>query len=167
MAVAKTINERNNRTMPSTRSSLCLPGDPPKSPYPDFRRIREIVALLEPGQETVIKDIPATWAAQVIESVEAQGTRKEISLRFSPHIPREEQLTLANHNRSSYNSLTSSLLVRPMPTDLHSSCQEWLVQELLQMAVAGWLTPQETLLLNFSSGTSKTFHSLALTNLEI
>ena len=86
--------------MPSTRSSLCLPGDPPKSPYPDFRRVREIVALLEPGQETMIKDIPATWAAQVIESVEAQGTRKEISLRFSPHIEKSSLhlLTTIGHH---------------------------------------------------------------------
>ena len=71
-------------TMVSTRSETDLPGDPPRSPYPFFRHLRELVALLAPGEEEIIEEVPSQWAAQLIESVESQGTRKENCLRFSP-----------------------------------------------------------------------------------
>ena len=75
--------------MPTTRSQLSLPAEPPRSPYPYFRRVRDTVALLDPWQEAIIEDIPREWAAQVIDSVESQGTRKELFLRylFSSHVP--------------------------------------------------------------------------------
>ena len=55
--------------------------DFPTSPYAGFRRLRDLVSQLGPAEEAILKDPPVQFAAQVIESVEIDRTRKETCLR--------------------------------------------------------------------------------------
>ncbi|KAF8456199.1 hypothetical protein BGX38DRAFT_1163205 [Terfezia claveryi] len=104
-----------------TRSQSQLPSDNTKSVYWHFRRILEIVANLGPGEQRIIEGVPPEHALQIIESVETSRPREEKALR------------------ASYNAVTHSLLIGPMPYQLRNSCQPWLVHEISEMKSTGWL----------------------------
>ncbi|KAF8433985.1 hypothetical protein BGX38DRAFT_1101596 [Terfezia claveryi] len=64
--------------------------------------------------------------------------------------------------RASYNAVTHSLLIGPMPCQLYNSCQPWLMHEITEMTRTGWLTPQEVSILDFQVGTKADLSSKQL-----
>ncbi|KAI5795357.1 hypothetical protein DFH27DRAFT_117781 [Peziza echinospora] len=119
--------------MAQTRSQEKLPDLAVPSPLVDLRRVLSATAGLGLGEEVILEGINPDSAEQVLYSAEL---KKETSFR------------------ASYNSVTRSLLLRGMPSELHDSCQVWIHVETIHMLQAGWLTFEESLQLVKIVGTT-------------